>query len=171
MSPSTLVEFEIMYRETRNALFVWQALTHCVPSEPLPRWIFDYLQGCASGFPDQQPAEPPFELGLVGKAVEVAGCRMDPVKAADSVARALLLRRGDNYNAFEDYRARRHDAAIAAYLDQRPRKKKRAIHKIGEDREKMGLGGNSRSRIFHARKRAHRLWTAQERAAKALKPG
>jgi hypothetical protein len=137
MSTSRIVlELETLYRETRNVLFVWEALTHCVPSEPLPRWIFDYLQGCAKGFPDEPPSGPSFDLGLFGNAVEVAGCVIDPVKAADSVARSLLIRRSGNYNAFEDYRMRWHDAAIATFLDQRPREKKQAIHKIALDREK-----------------------------------
>ncbi|HEX6015117.1 MAG TPA: hypothetical protein VFY87_25635 [Geminicoccaceae bacterium] len=159
-----LSDCEVLYRETGNPLFVWEALTHCDPAEPLPRWIFDYLRGCADGFPDEQPPEPPFELGLFGKALEVAYGGMTPKAAADSVARSLLLRRGATYNAFEDYRTRAHDAHVATYLDERPRRKKLAIAKIASDREKMGLGGNSRSSLFEARKRAHQLWDAQERA-------
>jgi hypothetical protein len=170
MSSDGLAEFETLYNMTRNPLYVWQALTHCDPSKPLPRWIFDYLQGCADGFPDEQPPEPPFELGLVGKALQLAYRKMTPVKAAATVARSLLLRREDAYNAFADYRAHLHDAAIATYLDQRPRRKKLAVEKIANDRKAMGLGGSSRSRIFEARKRAHERWNAQESAAKPRKP-
>jgi hypothetical protein len=159
-----LSDCEVLYRETKNPLFVWQALKHCDPTEPLPHWMFDYLLGCAYGFPDEQPPEPPFELGLFDKALEVAYGGLTPAAAADSVARSLLLRRGETYNAFEDYRTRVHDAHIATYLDERPRKKKRAIAKIAKDRETMGLGGGSRSRLYKARQRAHRLWDAQEQA-------
>jgi hypothetical protein len=161
MSADQLVDFETLYRETCNPLYAWQALTLCDPLKPLPRWLFDYLRGCADGFPDEPPPEPPFELGLVGKALQVAYGKMTPSAAADSVARSLLLRRGETCNAFEDYRTHVHDAHVAVYLEERPRRKKRALAKIAKDREAMGLGGTSRSRLFEASRRARRLCAAQ----------
>ena len=40
-------EYEVLYRETGNPLFAWEALECCPRDEPLPTWILDYLLGAA----------------------------------------------------------------------------------------------------------------------------
>jgi hypothetical protein len=163
---SRIIEYEAIYRATGNPLYVWEALTYCAPGEPLPGWIFDYLQRCASAPPDEAPdgavgveeEDPvvPKPRGLLDVATYVAIDKMTPSAAVNSVARALGLQQGNNFNAFADNREREKNASMASYVQASGRRK--AWAKIAE------ATGLSRSQIHERVKSAERLWQAQDRA-------
>ena len=113
-----IVEYEALYRATGNPLYAWEALTECAPDEPLPRWIFDYLQGCASAPAVEAPdGIMPKLHGLLDIATLVTIGKTKPSDAVKWVARALGLQRGSNYNAFADHRMRVKDASMAFYAE------------------------------------------------------
>ena len=48
MSDRVIDEYEVLYLQTGNPLYAWQALSVCRRDEPLPGWVFDLLRpGCA----------------------------------------------------------------------------------------------------------------------------
>ena len=150
--------YEALYRATGNPLYAWETLTECAPEEPLPRWIFDYLQDCASVPVVEAPDEiVPKPSGVLDIAAYVAIGKMAPSEAVSSVARALGLQQGSNFNAFADNREREKNASMAFYVQTSGRKK--AWGKIAADT------GLSRSQIHERVKSAAALWLAQQRAS------
>jgi hypothetical protein len=84
-------------------------------------------------------------------------------QAADRVARALGIRSGANFNAFEDKLKHEDRAAKAFYLDHARQRK--AWAKIQGDMEKQGdHTGASRQQIYKDAATARELWAAQRRA-------
>jgi hypothetical protein len=157
-----IAQYEVLYRETGNPLYAWEALTECPPDEPLPRWIFDYLQRCAA-VPDVEAPDDvvPEPQGLLELAAYVAVGKMKATDAIKSVARALGLQQGSNFNAFADYRENDKNAYMANYKNNSNREEilhKEILGKIAD------ATGQSRSRIYQRVKSADRLWQAQDRA-------
>jgi hypothetical protein len=152
-----IAQYEALYRETGNPLYAWEALTECAPDEPLPRWIFDYLQRCAA-VPDVEAPDDvvPEPQGLLELAAYVAIGKMKATDAIKSVARALGLQRGSNFNAFADSREREKNSYMACYMETSGRRK--AWAKIAKDTEL------SRGQIHERVKSAKQLWLAQGQA-------
>lgn len=169
MSASIVGEYEVLYRETRNPLFVWEALQHCKRDQPLPQWIFDYMIGAARSMAALgQPAwddVPRDQIesrhhGLLDLADRVCDGKMEAEVAAKLAPRALGLKRGTKGNAFADRKQTRQEFAEAWYIDVTNRGKKQEVARFYLEKR-----GASKSQINRRVARARALWAAQ-RAAK-----
>jgi hypothetical protein len=180
MSGDIIGEYEILYHETRNPLWVWEAFSRCSSAQPLPQWIFEYFSGCARGFATLgQPAwlqpEPdrlstlrdrPGVLDLADKVSENA---IDPRSAIEATPRALGFQRGNNFNAFKELGELRVGFGFAT----------RAAYGQGEKLQSVTAGirerasrhakfrcksrkGLSDRQITRAIARAEALWAAQQ---------
>ena len=126
MSNPIVVEYEALYRKTRNPLYVWEALGSCQRGEMLPSWIFDYLVGCSRslaslGLPawDQPPPDriESRHLGVLDLADRVCADKLDAAAAVNLVARALGLQRGAKDNAFSNLAQVRKGFREAWHID------------------------------------------------------
>jgi hypothetical protein len=150
-------ELAALYSETGNSLYAWEALTLCKPHQPLPRWIFVYLQGCAHGPVDDGVGPPPSPRpGVLDLDDMHRAGAIDATKAKDGVARALGIVQGNNGNAFADKRIIERDAAMAFHMDTR-----RGRKRWGLIQTQTGL---SRGHILAGVKQARQRWAAQQKS-------
>ena len=172
-------EYEVLYRETRNPLFVWEALEICQRDAPLPGWIFDYFSGCARSLCALgQPAwnDVPREqiesrhLGVLDLADRVCNGTLDPATAAGLSSRALAFKRGAKDNAFSELAQLRLEFQEAWFVDvTRAGTKQEAAKFELETRDASRRGSKprnvtgSKSQIERHLARARRLLRAQRR--------
>jgi hypothetical protein len=170
----TMDEYEILYRETRNPLYAWEAMARSGRGEPLPDWLWDYFVGAARSMHALgQPAwddVPPDRigsrhLGLLDLADRVAGEQMTGRGAIELLARALGLQRGANFNAFAALALDRRAFGDAWHVDVKRAgtKQDAALFEIEQRYAKStGQPGDSFGRQIKRRiKRARELWRAQ----------
>lgn len=147
-------ELAALHGESGNPLYAWEALALCRPDEPLPGWIFAYLQGCARGpVDDGVAAPPPQRLGMLDLDDLHRAGAIDATRAKDAVARAIGIVQGDNGNAFAARRNAERDAAMAFHMESRQGRKRWAVI--------QAQTGLSRGHILEGAKQARRRWAAQ----------
>jgi hypothetical protein len=173
-------EYEVLYRETGNALFVWEALECCQRDEPLPGWIRDYLSGAARALialdkpswdevlpidPDDLTSRP---MGLLDLADAVCREEIDATEAARRATRAFglvadLCDPGDPYNAFSQLKQLRREFGEALYLDtaRDGSEMEARLEKIKQSY--VGQTGGTAGQIARRVKRARRLWDTQRK--------
>lgn len=165
MSNRVIDEYEVLYRETRNPLFVWEAIQHCARDQPLPEWIFDYMVGAARSLAGLgQPAwddVPRDQIetrhdGLLDLADRVRTGEMEADAAAKLVPRALGLKRGAKGNAYAERKQIDQEFAEAWYIDVTSRGSKQEVARFNLEKR-----GASRSQINRRVARARALWAAQ----------
>jgi hypothetical protein len=126
MTNPVVDEYEALYRETRNPLYVWEAFENCQRDEPLPSWVFDYLAGCARSLGALgQPAWddiPSCQIesrhpGVLDIADAVCAGSLKADDAANLAARALAFKRGAKDNAFADLAQTRKGFREAWHVD------------------------------------------------------
>jgi hypothetical protein len=90
-----LQEYQNAFRNTKNPLYVWEALIYCLPDEPLPSWIFAYLMKWRHDLIDLWDSDLP------------------PKEAVDAIPTALGFSRAPNFNAVKARRQDNADTSIA----------------------------------------------------------
>lgn len=97
--------FERLYLKTKNPLYAWEALDHCLQyQDPIPEWVLKYLSKTASAITNlaQRSTDPSKD----------APFGLTPKQAVDLVPQALGIVPGPRQkNAFK----RRTDESLAIY--------------------------------------------------------
>jgi hypothetical protein len=121
---SILVFTSRWYEETKNPLYVWQAMNECFHAEePLPDWCLDYLKDAAQNLYS-------LSCGVdfrTGKTAE----KISPDEAVKLVTNALSISRQGKKNAFASLRVDAADARAAQ--DDYFRGKGACVERLGKE--------------------------------------
>lgn len=168
MSGQPVDEYEVLYRETRNPLFAWEAMARTKRGEPLPDWLWDYFVGAAYSL--HALGQPPWDdvprdqiesrhAGVLDLTEAVCEGKIEAEEAAKLTPRALGLKRGKKGNAFAELKQVRQEFADAWHVDVTRRGQKQE-----STRRELETRGKSRSQINRRLARARALWAAQRDA-------
>lgn len=159
---ANIKNLETMYKETKNPLYVWQAVTMIEPSQPYPSWIRQYIDDVA--------------LNIVRLALEVppdgteflAGARWDESDKAvaldnsEKTAKlpAALGLGGQGKKPFEEFTKNEKRASFTAWYDDM---RKKGVKAESLKQQAMDHFGVSRSTVAEWIATSQRLWDLQRR--------
>jgi hypothetical protein len=149
----TVDEYEVLYRETCNPLFVWEALECYQRDEPLPGWIRDYLLGAARTLT--------IDLGDA-----VCRKKLGAAEAARRTVRAFGFVDDPKYNAFSQLKQLRREFGETLLLELARTGPEREARLEKIQQSYVGKTGGTPGQIKRRAERALRLWNAQRGADK-----